>query len=353
MTMPSRCIAVARDAMQPYTADLLQAFRPFPGLTHPHLQTLVAAKLTWSRELPSSTHLVELSDGDRIALEVSTPRSWQPHDATAVLVHGLCGCHHSPYMQRLARKLWRGGIRAIRMNLRGCGSGRGLARYPYHSGRSADVLAVIESLQRTAPQSPLTLIGFSLGGNIVLKLAGELSAAVPETLQQVIAICPPVDLVACIQLLEQPANRLYNRYFTRLLCADVMDRHRRFPDLPPAQLPTEPSLYAFDECYTAPQCGFRDALDYYRQCSAASLVPRLTMPCHILFAADDPLIDAHVFDAVALPPNVQVIRTRYGGHLGFLGRPGGAGGYRAMDAQILAWITTPAVPHDVQDSHSS
>ncbi len=228
-------------------------------------------------------------------------------------------------MQRLARKLWRSGLRAIRMNLRGCGSGRGLARYPYHSGRSADALAVLESLLQTTPQSPVTLIGFSLGGNIVLKLAGELSAAVPDNLQRVLAVCPPVDLVACSRLLEQPTNRFYNRYFTRLLCAEVIDRHRRFPDLPHPNLPTELSLYAFDDCYTAPQCGFQDALDYYRQCSAAPLVPRLTLPCHILFAADDPLIDAHVFDGVALPPNVQVIRTRYGGHLGFLGRPGGAG----------------------------
>ena len=105
--------------------------------------------------------------------KLSTPRGWQPQDPTAVLLHGLCGGHRSSYMQRLARKLWRSGLRAVRMNLRGCGSGRGLARYPYHSGRSADVLAVLESLLQTTPQSPATLIGFSLGGNIVLKLAGN------------------------------------------------------------------------------------------------------------------------------------------------------------------------------------
>jgi uncharacterized protein len=355
--MLSRCIALdARDAMQPrasHSTDLIQAFRPLPCLTHPYLQTIVAAKLTWSREPPSTTHLVELSDGDTIAMEVSTPRGWRPHDPTAVLLHGLCGSHRSPYMQRLARKLWRSGLRAIRMNLRGCGSGRGLARYPYHSGRSADVLAVLESLLQTTPQSPVTLIGFSLGGNIVLKLAGELSAGVPDNLQRVIAVCPPADLVACSRLLQQPANRFYNRYFTRLLCAEAFDRHSRFPDLRRVELPAELSIYAFDESYTAPQCGFRDALDYYRQCSAAPLVPRLTIPGHILFAADDPLIDAHMFDGVALPPYVQVIRTRYGGHLGFLGRPGGAGGYHAMDAQLLVWITAPAVPHGVQGFHSS
>ena len=351
--MPSQCIAGSRDAMQiraPHSVDLIQAFRPL--LTDPHLQTIVAAKLTFALEPPSTTSLVALPDGDQIALEVSTPTGWQPNDPTVVMLHGLCGCHRSPYMQRLARKLLRCGMRAVRMNLRGCGSGKDLARYPYHSGRSADVLAVLESLQQTAPHSSITLVGFSLGGNLVLKLAGELSAAVPDHLQHVIAICPPADLVACSRLLSQPTNRLYNRYFTRLLCAEVAYRHSRFPDLPRIELPTELSLYEFDEHYTAPQCGFRDALDYYRQCSAAPLVPRITIPCHILFAADDPWIEAQVFDGVALPPNVQVICTRHGGHLGFLGMPGRVGGYRAMDAQLLAWITAYALPPGRYGSHS-
>jgi len=187
----------------------------------------------------------------------------------------------------------------------------------------------------------MTLVGFSLGGNIILKLAGEWAARVPANVQRVIAICAPVDLEACMRLLLQPANRLYNRYFTRLLCAEVAYRHARFPDLPPVKLPQRLSLYEFDEYYTAPRCGFRDALDYYRQCSAAPLVPQITLPCHMLFAADDPMVDAHTFDGVALPANVQVLRTNYGGHLGFLGRPGRPGGYRAMDAQLLAWITAP------------
>src|SRR5262249_51275546 len=149
-TMPSQCIAGSRDAMQiraPHPGELIQAFRPL--FTHPHLQTIVAAKLTFVREPPSTTCLVALPDGDQIALEVSTPPGWQPDDPTVVMLHGLCGCHRSPYMQRLAHKLLRCGIRAVRMNLRGCGSGKDLARYPYHSGRSADVLAVLEHLQQT------------------------------------------------------------------------------------------------------------------------------------------------------------------------------------------------------------
>jgi predicted alpha/beta-fold hydrolase len=241
-------------------------------------------------------------------------------------------------MMRLAYKLWRRGIRAVRMNLRGCGSGVGLARQPYHSGRSADVWEVLLALHQDTPASPTTLIGFSLGGNIVLKMAAEQGVAAAPYVTQVIAVCPPADLAACARLLGQPSNRLYEQHFMRLLRAAVNERQRLFADAPAVTLPPQLSLYAFDNIFTAPQCGFQDADDYYARCSAAPLVPRITLPCRMLFANDDPFVDASVFDAVALPPHVQLIRTARGGHLGFLGWPGSAGGYHWLDTTLLTWI---------------
>ena len=315
------------------------SFLPFPLLPGPHLQTITAAKLSlWRREPSGEVQVVALPDGDCLALVVSTPHSWRPDHPSVLLLHGLCGCHQSSYMMRLAFKLWRRGIRAIRMNMRGCGAGTGLARQPYHSGRSPDVLAVLEALRRQWPQSPVTLLGFSLGGNVMLKFAGEMGRQAEELCTRVIAVCPPADLAACSRLLAQPSNWLYERYFMRRLRAAVAERHRLFPDLAPVRLPERLSLYQFDNLYTAPQCGFADADDYYERSSAAPLVPRITLPCRILFAKDDPVIDATVFDGVALPPNVEVVRTSKGGHLGFLGRPGRPGGYRWMDACLLDWI---------------
>ena len=315
------------------------SFSPFPLLRGPHLQTIAAAKLRlWRREPPGDVQVVTLPDGDRIALVVSTPPQWRPDSPTVLLLHGLCGCHQSSYMMRLALKLWRRGIRAIRMNMRGCGAGVGLARQPYHSGRSPDVLAVLEDLQEQLQQSPVTLLGFSLGGNVMLKFAGELGRRAEALCTQVIAVCPPADLAACSRLLSQPSNRLYERYFMRRLLVAVAERHRLFPDLAPVNLPERLSLYRFDNLYTAPQCGFADAEDYYARSSAAPWVPQITLPCRILFAADDPVIDATVFDGGALPANVEVVRTSQGGHLGFLGRPGRPGGYRWMDSCLLDWI---------------
>ena len=313
-------------------------FRPLPFLKGRHVQTVVAAKLSWPREPPAVTRLVTLPDADRIALEVSTPPTWQRHDQTVVMLHGLGGCHRSPYLMRLAYKLWQRGIRAVRMNMRGCGSGQGLARQPYHSGRSADVRAVLDDLRQVTPASPLTLVGFSLGGNVILKLAGELQTAMAAYCTQVIAVCPPVDLAACSRLLAQPANHLYERHFVKLLQALVAYRHAQFADLPRVAFPRRLSLYEFDNLYTAPMCGFRDADDYYARCSAAPLVPRIAVPCRILFAADDPVIDSTVLNDLVLPPHLHVLRTAHGGHMGFLGIPGWSGGYRWLDAVLLEWI---------------
>jgi predicted alpha/beta-fold hydrolase len=293
----------------------------------------------------STRRFVALPDGDRLALEVSTPRRWRPDDATVVMIHGLCGSARSPYLVRLSRKLHRRGVRSVRMNLRGCGAGRGHARNPYHSGRSEDALEVLRELRREAPLSPLTLVGFSLGGNIALKLAGELGTAASGLLAQVVAVCPPVDLPACSRRLSAPQNRFYERLFVRLLRKDAVERHARFPDLPAPSLPPKLSLTEFDELYTAPQCGFRGAADYYARASAAPLLPRVAVPCRILYAADDPIIDSSGLECLPLPGNVVLARTDAGGHLGFLAMPGLRGGFHWMDTVLLRWITEPPARH--------
>jgi hypothetical protein len=314
------------------------AFYPFPLLADRHAQTIIAAQISLAISPPSTTRVIPLPDGDQLALEVSTPPTWQPTDPTVVLIHGLCGCHASPYMIRMAHKLWSSGIRAVRMNMCGCGSGDGLARQPYHSGRSGDVLAVLTDLRHVAPQSPVTAIGFSLGGNLLLKLAGELQTAAATYLKQAFAVSPPADLAASVRTFSQPSNRLYEWHFIRILKATVAARHARFPDLPAVSLPKRLSIYEFDNLYTAPLSGFADADDYYARSSAVPLVPQISIPCRVLFAADDPLIDNTTFDAMTLPSNVQVYHTIRGGHLGFLGIPGRPGGYRWMDTQLLEWV---------------
>ncbi len=316
----------------------LALFRPLPFLSGGHAQTIIATLWPNGPERFDSVHeAVELSDGDKMVVVTSTPAGWQAGDRTVVMVHGLCGCYRSPYMSRLAGKLWARGLRVVRVNLRGCGSGAGLARHPYHSGRSDDVRHVLRWLDRTPPRSPVTLLGFSLGGTIALKLAGEDAGEPSGGLDSVIAVSAPIDLAACARLIERPQNRTYENYFLRRLLGDVRARQRAFPDLPPLTFPQRLSLRGFDDYYTAPRSGFHSAADYYERSSSAPLIPRITVPTLMIVSRDDPFIAARPFDEIPQAPHLERCVTGRGGHLGFLGFTGGPG-LRWMDARLLDWI---------------
>jgi hypothetical protein len=315
---------------------MIPAFQTLPLLGNPHVQSVVAMFWRSTREsVPSVHRIVELPDGDKLVVVVSTPPEWRPDRRTAVMVHGLCGCYGSPYMIRMADKLYRHGIRAVRVNLRGCGSGAGLARQPYHSGRSDDVRQVIESLACESPESPVTLVGFSLGGNIVLKMVGEDGERPSGRLDSLISVSAPIDLAACSRLIEQPRNRIYDWYFVRRLRAGVEELHRFFPDLPPLDLPRRLTLRGFDDLYTAPRSGFRDAADYYARASSGPLVERIVVPTLLLSSRDDPFIAASPFEQLPRRPNIDICLTDGGGHLGFLGFTGRSMDYRWMDERLV------------------
>ncbi|MBI3508431.1 MAG: alpha/beta fold hydrolase [Chlamydiia bacterium] len=313
-------------------------FEPFPFLNDPHQQTFFNSFFNFLFEPASDQKVIPLPDGDRLSVHITTPRDWKPTDLTVVLLHGLCGSHKSPNLVRMARRLEPRNIRAVRINMRGCGTGRGLAKHVYHSGRSEDVFEVLKALKTEHPDSPIVLIGFSLGGNIVLKLAGELGVLARPFLDKVISVSPPVDLYSSIQMLGDPANSIYERYFYRLLRADVHYRHKKFKDLPPMRLPRNLKLYEFDQIYTAPVCGFRDAQDYYSKCSSAPLIPEIAIPCKILMAEDDPIIHAKSLDHYKLPSNVINFKTKKGGHMGYLGDPRGEKGIHWLDSLLIDWI---------------
>jgi predicted alpha/beta-fold hydrolase len=310
-------------------------FRPFPLLANPHLQTLVGNLLSLAREPRSVTKLVTLPDGDRLALEVSTPDVWREADPTVVLVHGLCGSHRSTYLVRLAAKLFARGVRAVRLNLRGNGTGVGLARRPYHAGCSDDVRVALEALRAETPRSPITLAGFSLGGNIALKLAGELGQDAPALFERVVGVCPAVDLMGgWRRISRQP---LYHRHFVRLLLREMQRRHAVSGEPCPTFSPWV-SLFDFDDGYTAPHWGYAGAEAYYDAASARDHLPRIAVPCRVLLAEDDPIIDSSCWEQ-RMPAAAELIRSPRGGHLGFVGAPAALArpDVRFMDDVVLRW----------------
>jgi predicted alpha/beta-fold hydrolase len=240
-----------------------QTFKPLPFLGNPHLQTLLAH--VWQGpgvRLPATLREVPLVDGDRLAVHDSMPPRWHPGAGAALLVHGLGGSHRSGYMLRLGSALWHGGMRVLRMDLRGVGAGETLASRTYHGGCSDDVRAVAAHFQHENPGAPMILVGLSLGGNIVLKLAGESAADPLPGLAAVAALAPPIDMVGCAGMLAQPRNRLYEQYFVRHLKEQVRKHRRHQADRPRLRFPRYLTMRLFDELVTAPSWGFADALDY-------------------------------------------------------------------------------------------
>lgn len=304
-------------------------FKPLPGLSSPHAQTILASFSRPGTTPPSSPLLIPLSDGDAMFCQVSLPKSWLETQKTVVMIHGLGGSCESNYMIRVARKLYESGYKVVRVNLRGCGPGKTLARLPYHGGSSGDVFSVIQNLKEQTPLSPLILLGFSLGGNIAMKLSGELGRDGLSWLQSTIAVCSPIDLKESIILLSHPTNRLYHRHYLKQLVtqAEPWTKGMRIG-----------SLYEFDDLITAPTWGFATVDEYYTQSSCQHYIQNIKNPCNLLFTADDPFVNYQQILDLPLPPDMRVFLCQNGGHMGFLGWVGSEHRYFWMDQLLLKWV---------------
>ncbi len=316
-------------------------FNPHPLLRSGNAQTLAGAYLPGGRHVENAVKLrVPLPDGDTVVLHDDRPEDWRPGDRVVLMLHGLAGCYQSCYMRRVARKLVGRGVRTFRMDLRGCGAGEGLASQPYHGGRSDDARAALELLQTLCLGSSVTVVGFSLSGNIVLKLIGESPHSVPINVEKAVAVCPAIDLGLCAHSLTGPWQRFYERYFVRSLCRQIKVNRRLRPDVPALSVERRlKTLIEFDDAYTGPVCGFGTADNYYSTNSARRHVANIRLPTLILYAADDPLIPLAAFDALELPDTVLLHRTESGGHLGYVGKAGVDPDLRWMDWRIVDWVT--------------
>jgi uncharacterized protein len=317
-------------------------FRPYPFLWSGHSQTLAGAFVRRPAfRLSTQPHTVELSDGDRLILHDDASDTWSPGDPVALLVHGMCGSSSSSYMQRIAMRLTARGIRTFRLDLRGCGAGAGLSRLPYHAGRSDDLHDTAAFINGLAPGSPLLPVGFSLGGNILLKWLGEQSASMPYDIQQAMAVNPPLDLEACTNHVRVVARGFYDRHFARLLLRHARSTphwHEATPLARARMLPRR--ITDFDELFTAPLSGYQSALAYYRDCSAAPLVEEIRVPTLILSSRNDPLIPPHILQQIRRPEWVDLHIAEGGGHLGYISRGGRDPDRYWMDWRVLERLTS-------------
>lgn len=349
---PNRGSGVVETAPTPFES---QQFVPRRFLRNGHAQTIVGNFLPRPDHLPAALPvLVEVSPASesQISTQVLCECHWQSDEArrerpTAILVHGLEGSSDSQYIVGNSNKLWRAGANVIRMNMRNCGGTERLSPTLYHSGLSSDVDTVMRYfLERERLQS-ISLIGYSMGGNLVLKLAGELGENAPQELHSVVGVSPAIDLGPSATALHRPENRLYERRFLRNLLKRFRRKVQLFPRaFDPNRAVGIRSLRDFDDRITALYSGFLSAEDYYFRAAAARVVDRIAVPTLVLHALDDPFVHITPETLATLQgnPNVTLLQTAHGGHCAFLAKPDracGNDGYWA-ETTLLRFVLTHA-----------
>jgi len=260
---------------------------------------------------------------------------------TIVIVHGLEGSSESQYVCGLTEKALAAGMNVVRYNQRNCGGTDALAPALYHSGLSDDVAAVARELIARDEISQLALVGFSMGGNLVLKLAGEWGPQAPAQFRAVAACCPSLDLAASADALHEPANRIYETYFLWALRRRMVRKARLFPEhFDVGRMRGMRSLRDFDDRVTAYYCGFAGVDDYYDRASAAHVVGQIAVPALVLHAADDPFIriTENTRRKIAANPNITFRETEDGGHCAFVGSRNGIDDGYWVEAQIVEFL---------------
>ncbi|MGH9511704.1 MAG: YheT family hydrolase [Terriglobales bacterium] len=320
--------------------SLAGAFLPRRGLRGGHIQTLASYFLSRQIALPApEKRLIEVEAGTRVLCDCY----WQNDRAkslTAIAVHGLEGSSDSQYMLGIANKGLAAGMNVVLMNQRNCGGTESLAPTLYHSGLSQDVAAVARELIAAEQIPAFALIGYSMGGNLVLKLAGEWGRGGPSQFRAVATVCPAMDLAVSSDALHLPGNRLYEIYFMWKMRRRLRAKANLFPDsFDVGRLRGLRSLRQFDDKITAHYCGFDSAVDYYARAAASNLVDRIAVPTLILHAANDPFIRIlpETRKKILANPNITFVETGDGGHCSFIADRDGYDGYWA-ERQVIEFL---------------
>ena len=296
-------------------------------LKNGHAMTIAAAFLPRRFEIPPEEKRLFQVDADSRLLGVC---HWQPgkrKDAPVIaIVHGLEGSIDSNYVRGITEKAYQRGFHVVRLNQRNCGGTEALTPTLYNSGMSGDYRAVFDELANGDGFEQIFFVGYSMGGNLVTKMAGEYGASAPRALRGVCAVCPSIDMAACADALERWDNYPYQRHFVSGLMSRYARKQELFPQLYSTNgLPPIRTVRNYDDAIIAPRFGYRDAQDYYENVGAKRLVSQIHVPFLMITAQDDPFVPYASFLAakIAENPGIQFVAPEHGGHCGFISKHSG------------------------------
>jgi predicted alpha/beta-fold hydrolase len=301
-------------------------FRPAWWLRNPHAQTLFS---NFFRQLPTlvrDREIVALPDGDFLDMDWHLPSGWHEDQPLVLVVHGLSGSSDSHYVRGLQAALSACGWGSAALNCRGASRPNNLPR-AYHAGGSDDLRLALQHIAQRFPQAPRAIVGYSLGGNMTLKLMGE--SAEPPSVFAAVAVSVPLLLPLCADRMDQGVSRIYRRHFIGSLVAHWEEKMRHLERAGnrdaarriAEQLRHGPfrSFWQFDDAVMAPLHGFRDVHDYYGRSSSRQFLRHISVPTLVIHSHDDPLMSPAVLPTPEeLSPCVHFELCRQGGHVGFI-----------------------------------
>ena len=301
---------------------MITEFTPLPRWKGGHWMTLYA----WGKPRqfpalpPPQPRLFDVAPGTRVLAHCHWQHRPSEHP-TLIALHGLESSSEAHYVRGLSDKAFAAGFNAVRLNQRNCGATEHLSDSLYHSGLTGDPIAVMRELVDVDGLRAFAIAGYSLGGNLTLKLAGDFGGHPPRELRAVCAVSPTMDLAVCVDALEEKQNAIYQWHFVR----NLKRRMRRKAAAWPGKWKLDAlsrirSIREFDAAYTAPHHGFQDAADYYQRASAMRVIDQISIPTLIITAADDPFVPPGPFrePAVLRNRNITLRLTPHGGHCGFI-----------------------------------
>jgi predicted alpha/beta-fold hydrolase len=320
----------------------MDVFEPRPSLRGGHKMTLFGwgNPRYFPRLPPPTVRYFDVAPDARVLAHCHwQPRPWER--PAIILLHGLNASSDAHYMKGVAVKAFARGMSVVRLNQRNCGNTEHLSAGLFHSGLTADAAHVIAELTTIDAVPAVAVAGYSLGGNLALKLAGDYAENPPPSLRAVAAVSPILEIGACVDALERRDNALYHWNFVRDLKRRLRRKERFRPgafDL--SKLSEVRTVRAFDEAYTAPHFGFANADDYYYRASAMRVIDRIRIPALVITAEDDPFVPSQPFrdPRVTANPMIDLRICAHGGHCGFVGPSRGEDDGYWAERQIVEFV---------------
>jgi uncharacterized protein len=302
-------------------------FEAHPLLRNGHAMTIAAAFWPRGFALPKAEpRLFRVEEDTQLRADCHWQAGKGRDVPVLVIVHGLEGSSESNYVRGVAEKGFQRGLHVLRMNQRNCGGTQQLTPTLYNSGMSDDYRAVLEELADEG-FTQIFFAGFSMGGNLVTKMAGEYGGRAPKALRGICTVCPAIDLAACADALEKRNNYFYQRHFVTSLMASYARKAEQFPQKYSRDgFGKIRTVRQFDDVITAPCFGYRDAQEYYEAASARKVVAEVRVPMLMIAAQDDPFVPYESFLAALVEENpaIRFVAPEHGGHCAFISRHGGA-----------------------------